>query len=114
MKWVSGYSRIVWFLLTIAAMVFMYYLPFEKLDRLGKLLETSGGKVLVLSIMTMLFFIAAMSFMYYTLDAIQGKTLQPDDVMVNMAMQFCTGGAFGTVLGALITMTGGNHRNNGK
>lgn len=109
LQWSSAYTRIVWLVLTLAVLWGAFRHPadaFSRIESLGKFVESDGGKILLLATMAMLFFIAAMGFGYYALDAIQAHTLSQDDVVVNMFTQFVTGSAFGTALGALITLLG--------
>lgn len=109
MTWYSAYTRLIWLVITLAILWGLFRRPVEALNRLeglGKFIESDGGKILLLSTMTMLFFIAALGFGYYALDAIQKSTLTQDDVVVNMFTQFVTGSAFGTAFGALITLLG--------
>ena len=109
MQWYSTYTRLIWLALTLL-FAWLIFRPaseaVEKLDHLGKVLESTGGKILLLTMMAMIFFVASMGFFFYVLDAIQAGTLKDDDVMVNMLVQFMTGTAFGTALGALINMLG--------
>lgn len=109
MTWFSAYTRVVWFIITLLLIWGLFKNSSGALGRiegLGKILESDGGKILLLATMAMLFFIAAMGFGYYALDAIQNKTLTQDDVVVNMFTQFATGSAFGTAFGSLITLLG--------
>ena len=45
---------------------------------------------------------------YHMLAMIEQKTLTADNTLAVMLIQFVTGGAFGTALGALIQLLGGS------
>lgn len=120
MKWTSAYTRLVWLALSILVILTIYSMArhgefvLEKLERFGRIIESGGGKIMLLSIMALIFFIAALGMAYYVMDSIQAGTLKPDDVTANMMIQFVTGSAFGTALGALINLLGGTSKQSDK
>lgn len=105
----SIFTRVVW---VVIFGVIAYYgaksgwFKFESVERFAKVLDTTGGKILILVILTMVFFSSAIGYGYYVMEALEQKTLTPDNALVNLLIQFVTGTAFGSSLGALISLLG--------
>lgn len=70
------------------------------------LLNSKGGNIVVLTLMSMWFFAHSVKLFYYTLDQVQRGTLQENNAFALMGLQFVTSSAFGGAFGALLkTMT---------
>jgi hypothetical protein len=111
--WPSTYTRVVWASLIavlVGWVVWKNALTLEVIERTGKIVEGIGGKILILLFLTLVFFIAALSYGYYTLDAVQAGTIKGDDTLAIMLIEFVTGTAFGTSMGALVMLLGGDKR----
>lgn len=71
------------------------------------ILNSRGGNILVLAVMSLYFFRQAMILFYAMLAQIQAGTLKENNALALMAVQFVTSSAFGGAMGALLkTMTG--------
>lgn len=108
-NWQSIVSRVLWIAAVggvVAYMLVKNKFSVEGIERIGKVLESQGGKLLTLIAFTIIFFAAALGMGYYVLEALENKTLTPDNAMATLIIQFVTGTAFGTVLGALINLLG--------
>lgn len=95
-------------LLVIALFIwYKRYPPMEDLASLSNVVNSRGGNILVLVVLSLLFFQIGMKFMYYLIDLMVNNKLGPDNAMAMLGVQFCTGTAFGAAFGALLkTMTG--------
>ena len=70
-------------------------------------MNTKGGNVLVLAVMSMFFFVATMWLAFVVIQDIKAGTLREDNAIALMALQFCMNSAFSACLGAMLkTMTG--------
>jgi hypothetical protein len=109
-------SRGVWFL-ALTALVYLVYktggFNNESIAKISKTLDTRGGNIIILVCFTMLFFTVGIGFGYHILGMIEAKGLSADNTMAALLVQFVTGSAFGTALGALIQLLGGSKDNNG-
>ena len=99
---------LIFSLIAIAVFIwFKKYPPMEDIASLSNVLNSRGGNILVLIILSILFFQVGMKFMYYLMDLIVQNKLSPDNAMAMLGIQWCTGAAFGGAFGALLkTMTG--------
>jgi hypothetical protein len=71
------------------------------------LLNSRGGNILALLILSIYFFSATMRLFYHALWMITSKQLDPQNAVLMMALQFCTATAFGASFGSMLkTMTG--------
>jgi hypothetical protein len=108
--WSSVYTRLIWCVFIFTILGYLLWkggITLESVERIGKVADTVGGRILILVTMTMLFFIVAAGYGYYVLDAVQAGTLRSDDTLAIMLIQFVTGTAFGTAMGALVSLLGG-------
>ena len=99
-------------MLAAAAVVFLIYksggFNTESITRIGKIADTRGGNIMILVSLTVLFFGVAMGLGYHILAMVEAKSLTSDNTLAVMLVQFVTGTAFGTALGALIQLLGGS------
>jgi uncharacterized membrane protein len=70
-------------------------------------LNTRGGQILVLSVMSMTFFFSTLLVIVLILSGIKSGTLREDNSIALLAIQFCTTGAFGGTMGAMLTLLTG-------
>lgn len=96
------------FLAVLVALQIFNKLP--KLDSIKSLIavmDSKGGNISVLVVMSIFFFWSGMKMFYVLLSMMQAKTLTADNAFALMGLQFVTGTAFGGAFGALLkTMTG--------
>jgi hypothetical protein len=79
----------------------------EHMKEFATILNSKGGNIFVLMVMSLWFFILGMRFFYYSLGLIVQGKLTPDNAVLLMGVTFITGSAFGGFSGALLkTMTG--------
>jgi hypothetical protein len=70
-------------------------------------INTAGGHIVILTILTGWFFVSAMRFFFHTL-GLPDEVITKHDAIIMNAVTFLTGSAFGGAWGALIkTMSGG-------
>lgn len=104
----------IWIALgTLAITLFVLLLWKEKLPASGsvsdvlQMLNSRGGNIAVLAVMSLVFFRAATHMYYVVLAQIQAGTLREDNAIALTGLQFITSTAFGGSMGALLkTMTG--------
>ena len=98
--------------MALGAVVYLVYraggFNTDSIAKLGKVFDTRGGNILILTCFSMFFFLVAIGFGYHVLGMIEAKTLTPDNTTAMLLIQFVTGTAFGTSLGALIQLLGGH------
>jgi hypothetical protein len=108
---VSILTRIAW-MLAAAGVAYLIYrgggFNTVNLAKVGEILATHGGRILILFSLTVLFFGVAMGLGYHMLAMIEQKTLTSDNTIATMLLQFVFSTAFGTCLGALIQLLGGS------
>lgn len=79
----------------------------QAFQEVASAMNTKGGNVLVLAIMSLFFFVATMWLAFVVLQDIKAGTLREDNAIALMALQFCMNSAFSACLGAMLkTMTG--------
>jgi len=114
---VSMLTRAAWMIAAVAVVFLVYKtggFNTESIATVGRIADTRGGNILILVSLTILFFGIAMGLGYHILAMIEAKTLTSDNTLAVMLVQFVTGGAFGTALGALIQLLGGSKGNDAK
>jgi hypothetical protein len=108
---VSILTRIAW-MLAAAFIVYLIYrgggFNTDSLNKVGEIFASRGGNIIILVSLTVLFFGVAMGLGYHILAMVEQKTLTSDNTLAVMLIQFVTGTAFGTALGALIQLLGGS------
>lgn len=97
------FAVLCWFILALAKRV-----PEATSIKLSlSVLNDKGGQILLLTCLSCWFFSVSMHLFYYAIQQIAQKTLAPDNAVLLMGLQFCTGVAFGGSFGALLkTMDG--------
>ena len=68
----------------------------------ARIADTHGGNIAILAILTVFFFCVSLGFLYYVVDLLEDHTITPDNTMVLLILNWLTGSAFGTTLGALV------------
>lgn len=104
-------TRVVWVLLFVGVVYLIYRaggFTADNMERTGKLFDTRGGNIMILVVLTMIFFSSGIGIGYHILGMVEAKTITSDNTMAVMLIQFVTGTAFGTALGALIQLLGGS------
>jgi hypothetical protein len=106
-----GWAGLIFMLLL--ALMFIYltkrFTPREIRELVG-IINTKGGNILLLAVMSLIFFISSMTFFYYTLSLIVAKQIAPDNAVLLMGVQFATSSAFGGSFGALVAILSGEVR----
>jgi hypothetical protein len=96
--------------LVMAFIVLLWFkrLPsIQSLQGLADLLNTKGGIVMLLTLLSITFFAAGMRMMYWAVNMQLDGKLTTDNALIISAFNFCTGTAFGGSFAALLkTMTG--------
>lgn len=70
-------------------------------------LDSKGGNIFILAVLSCFFFVHALRLFYHLLSAIMSKTLTSENAFALMGLQFVTSSAFGGAFGALLkTMSG--------
>lgn len=78
-------------------------------------LNDKGGHILILVVLTVMFFRAAMELLYFSLANIVDGKIDSQNALLVQGFQFVTGTAFGASIGALLTsMNASNERAGGK
>ena len=108
-QWAVWITRAFWAIVLVGGIYYLLHtkqISVEAVERVGNMMSTIGGQIFILVVFTFVFFVSAMGFGYYVIDAVQNKTLDPNDTMATVLIEFVTGTAFGTSLGALIQLIG--------
>lgn len=97
-------------LLSLLLLLLSRRLPaMESFERLVHLLDSRGGNIALLSVLTWMFFLSGMRLIYRLLEMVSNKTLTPENAIAQVGLVFVTGTAFGGAFGALLkTLTGTN------
>lgn len=100
------------FMLLLAGLFVYLTKRFEPraIRELVSIVNTKGGNILLLAVMSLIFFISSMTFFYYSLSLIVNKQITPDNAILLMGVQFATSSAFGGSFGALIAILSGDVR----
>jgi hypothetical protein len=79
----------------------------ESFERLVHLMDSRGGNIALLALLTWMFFLSGMRLIYRLLDMVSNKMLTPENAIAQVGLVFVTGTAFGGAFGALLkTLTG--------
>lgn len=103
----SGVLLLIWVFLALRNK-----LPsIEGVRALVGILNSRGGNILILTMLTLTFFQASMRWFYYVMGLLQSKSITPDNAVLIAGISFVTGTAFGSAIGALLSaLTGQDGR----
>jgi len=80
----------------------------DTIRQFADIISDRGGVILVLSLMSLFFFVQSMRLFYVLLDLIAHKELDVQNAVALMAIQFACNSAFGMSFGAMLKTMNGN------
>jgi hypothetical protein len=80
----------------------------DTIRQFADIMSDRGGVILVLSLMSIFFFVQSMRLFYVLIDLISAKQLDVQNAVALMAIQFASNSAFGMAFGAMLKTMNGN------
>jgi hypothetical protein len=74
----------------------------ETIQKFSLIADSRGGNILILLVLTVLFFLVSIGFAYFVMDALIDQKLTQENTLALLLVNWLTGGVFGAALGALI------------
>jgi hypothetical protein len=96
-------------LMIIVAMVFVLQSlgkmpPIQTFKEVASVMETVGGKIMLLAVLLVMFSLGALKFLYWSLSMVSGHSLAVDNPLLSSGVNWTTGVLVGGVLGAMLTL----------